>query len=254
MITLSSIWQYVDSVIHTPKPNGERKEFVSSPYCEPEWLSKMEKEKNLLFLYGGSRLVPESTAYTTEKFSLWNHNASGTAIAVAGAFRCEMRKNSRGDAEAQERHELQGIPREKIKGELFVVKENAFDDLDAEMMNGVFFERRRVSVRIPLLNCEGDPARLNAWMYASTPYIRRNIIWDASYYASTGGNVYSLEPLQENRKERWIGNYYSHTPSISNGKELKCNLYIHRGLDDPPAPAPKPQPAVIIQTSSAIIK
>ncbi len=224
-----------------PKPRYLKRMDLNAPdYEDPVWVQTLREQKaNLLFFCRDVKGFSESTAFTMQRLSLWRHNKSNVPIPIQGAFAHE---------------ELPNIGREKIKGNLLLLKDGMLDDLDIEMQKGVNFERKSTNVIIPLIDWEGNPTRLTAWMYVAKPELRDRVIWDARFYR--GGRDYSLAQTLEDRARQWIGRFYQH--HNSNGEDYrKCFLYVHRGLNDPSPAQPKPvehnQPTQLI-IKQAIIK
>lgn len=228
---------WLDQLIHEQRKQVPSA-LPSNPIEDPKWIEDLKAQKHNLLFYCGVEKRSESPAYTIERHTLWRHNETSAAIALKGAIqRDEIPLN---------------IPREKVRGELLLLKDGAFDDLDSEMQRGVNFERRLTNILIPLIDWEGNPTRLVAWMYCGTDVLRDKITWDASFYRSSGGREFSLAKRMEDAR-RWIGKFYQHNNSDMNGATNKCYLYLHKGLNDPVPAAVQPAdpPTVRIQVEQA---
>lgn len=233
-LTARTIISYLDRVMHSPKPKAMNllNLMPNKETDDTAWVKELRATRDNLLLYPADLGCPiETQAYTVERFTLWAHNKTGSPIAIRGGLHYRDRYDQLVSL---------GIPRCKVQGNLLRLKDKALDDLDSVMQNGVNFIRKRVNIIIPILNWEGFPTKVDAWMYVGMQHLRENIVWDNTFHHRTGGLEFSLAQRLEDSR-RWISKFYKFQDTHLNGKDIhKCFTYIHRGLNDP-APAPKPE-------------
>lgn len=117
-----------------------------------EMMSKHPEHKTL----GESKFMIAPSAFTVDKLSMWQHSAGKYSSAVPMV------------------EPIQGIPTEKIRGELYLVKTKDILRLDIAKKNGVEFIRIPVQVDIPYRMAKKVKMKDKAlfeWAVSQTPSI-----------------------------------------------------------------------------------